>query len=369
MSVMVPFLQAVEDVTGGSPKLLRSEYAHAGRLPVVDQGKPLISGYTDDLSFRFKLDGKFVIFGDHTRAVKYVDFPFAMGADGVKVLRVRSEFDARYVYQYLRTVPLPAAGYSRHFKFLKEARVPKPALEEQRRVAAILDHADDLLAKRRRIGRSWEQLESAIFDDLFGNPLVNSKGWPVHVFGDLTSSMQYGPRFYNESYSPDGVPIVRITDLDHSGQLDFGSMPRMAVTDGDRDKFGLSAGDIVFARTGATVGKLALIKESDPDCIAGAYFIRIQLRDCLEPRFAAAFLRSWPIQSIIEAGSHQSAQQNFSGPGLRALPCPLPPMELQRQFSRILTEVEAQRAPRHEAVSAFDELFVSLQSRAFSGQL
>lgn len=250
-----------------------------------------------------------------------------------------------------------------------ELPVPHPSIEEQRRIAVILDKADDLRAKRRRVDRSWEQLVSAIFYNLFGNPLVNSKGWPVHSLGDLALSMQYGPRFYNESYSPEGIRIVRITDLDYSGRLDFGSMPRMAVTEDDTEKFGLSAGDILFARTGATVGKLALVKESDPPCIAGAYFIRIRLKECLEPTYAAAFLRSRPIQAIIAAGSHQSAQQNFSGPGLRALPCPLPPIELQQQFSRLLKQVEAHRAPRDEAGSAFDELFASLQSRAFSGQL
>ncbi len=305
--------------------------------------------------------------------------PAAIGGF-VTALRVTSDrLDSRYLYRWFSSARTQAEVRNNanqttnianlNLKRCEALRIPLPSLDEQRRIAAVLDHADDLRAKRRRVDRSWEQLVSAIFDELFGNPIVNSKGWPVHSFGDLASSMQYGPRFYNESYSPEGIRIVRITDLDYSGRLDFGSMPRMAVTEDDTGKFGLSAGDILFARTGATVGKLALIKESDPPCIAGAYFIRIQLKECLEPTFAAAFLRSRPIQAIIEAGSHQSAQQNFSGPGLRALPCPLPPIELQQQFGRLLEKLEAHRAPRDEAGSAFDELFASLQSRAFSGQL
>ncbi|MDO1742033.1 restriction endonuclease subunit S, partial [Escherichia coli] len=64
----MPFVDAIEDITGGSAKLARSEYREAGRLPVVDQGKRLISGYTDDPRYLFKFEGQHIIFGDHTRA-------------------------------------------------------------------------------------------------------------------------------------------------------------------------------------------------------------------------------------------------------------------------------------------------------------
>ncbi len=247
--------------------------------------------------------------------------------------------------------------------------IPLPSLAEQRRVADILNHADALRLKRTAAQRQRGELVSAIFSSLFGDPVLNSKSWPMRNFGDLTASMQYGPRFYNESYSLDGIRIVRITDLDQAGHLDFGSMPRMGVTADEETKYGLTAGDIIFARTGATVGKLALLKEDDPPCIAGAYFIRVRLKDCLEPEYAAAFLRSRPIQAIIKAGSYQSAQQNFSGPGLRALQCPLPPIGLQREFSQFLAELEDDQALTVAGASALDVLFASLQSRAFSGQL
>lgn len=288
----------------------------------------------------------------------------------------RDVAEPKYLYHWLKanTNYLQSLGNGATFKEVSKAtvarvEVPLPPLDEQRRIAGILDHVESLRTKHLQAEHNSEELASAVFDQLFGDPIANPKGWPVHRFGELALSMQYGPRFYNESYSPEGIRIVRITDLDHAGYLDFGSMPKMSVTDDERRKFELTAGDIIFARTGATVGKLALIKQADPPCIAGAYFIRIQLEDCLEPDFAAAFLRSRSIQSIIEAGSHQSAQQNFSGPGLRALPCPLPPIELQRQFSSLLAKLGEDRSPRARAASALDELFVSLQYRAFSGQL
>jgi type I restriction enzyme S subunit len=247
--------------------------------------------------------------------------------------------------------------------------VPLPPLLEQRRIAAILDHAAGLRAKRRQVLVKLDSLTLSIFHRMFGDPVGNPHRWPQHTLGDNSVSMQYGPRFHNESYSDDGVRIVRITDLDRGGDLSFESMPRMSVTDMDKQKFCLSPGDIVFARTGATVGKLAVIRDGDPECIAGAYFIRITLDDEVLPDYAAAALRTRSIQDIIWSRSHQSAQQNFSGPGLRGLPLPLPPLDLQRQFKSHLESMHAQRAAVRRALADDDSLFASLQSRAFRGEL
>ena len=81
------FKDAVDDVSGGNKKTPQKEYVESGKYPVVDQGKELIGGYTDEAERLCKAELPVVIFGDHTRCFKYIDFPFCMGADGVKVLR------------------------------------------------------------------------------------------------------------------------------------------------------------------------------------------------------------------------------------------------------------------------------------------
>jgi type I restriction enzyme, S subunit len=247
--------------------------------------------------------------------------------------------------------------------------VPLPTVEEQRRIAGTLDQADAIRTKHRQILVRLGELADSVFIDMFGDPANNPHGLPMHRLGDEATSLQYGPRFYNEAYSNEGIRIVRITDLDQSGRLNFGAMPKMAVADDQRRKFQLSSGDIVFARTGATVGKLAIIGESDPPCIAGAYFIRIRLSDLVLPRYVAAVLRSRGVQSIIWTKSQQSAQQNFSGPGLRSLPLPVPPLEKQREFAARVEWVDTQRAVMRQALDADNELFASLEARAFRREL
>ncbi|MFF0254865.1 restriction endonuclease subunit S [Micromonospora zamorensis] len=252
---------------------------------------------------------------------------------------------------------------------LGNLQVPLPPISEQRRIVEALDRVDELRAKRQEAFSRLSELIQSIFLDMFGDPLANPKNWPLATVGEHLIFQQYGPRFYNEAYSKSGVPIVRITDLDPLGHLDFSSMPKMDVAGDIRRKFALRPGDLIFARTGATVGKLALIREGDPECIAGAYFIRMRFDDHILPEYAAALLRAKSVQAIIWAGSQQSAQQNFSGPGLRALPLPTPPISAQQEFARKAAAVAALKESHQTSVAEFDTLFASMQNRAFRGLL
>lgn len=295
------------------------------------------------------------------------------------LIRVRPfKIDPEFLLHYFRhqAITLKFAEASRGVGIYHLGRealaswlVPCPPAREQRRITAVLDQADALRTRRRKALANLADLAESIFLDMFGDPVANPKGWPGLSLGDKMTISQYGPRFYNESYAEDGIRIVRITDLDHMGRLDFESMPRMAVSETERRKYQLNAGDIVFARTGATVGKLALIRASDPPCIAGAYFIRMKFDKDVVPEYAEALLKTNSVRAIIWAGSQQSAQQNFSGPGLRALPFPLPPLALQRTFANRVSAVSAVREQQMRSAAALDEMFASLQYRAFRGEL
>ena len=99
-----PFTDVVKDVTGGNLKTKQNEYAESGTYPIVDQGQTLVGGFTDDEDKVCKSELPVIIFGDHTKTFKFIDFPFCLGADGTKVLRPKME-------------PIPST-YSMHFKQL-----------------------------------------------------------------------------------------------------------------------------------------------------------------------------------------------------------------------------------------------------------
>ncbi len=147
------FEQTFENVT--SPlKLSEKEYASSGRYSVVDQGAAHIGGYTDNKKLLHPGPLPALVFGDHTRRVKYVDHEFVQGADGVKVLVPRSDLDARYAFWALSTVRLPDKGYSRHFKFLTATKFPCAPLNEQRRIVAKIE------ALTQRSRRAKEALDA-----------------------------------------------------------------------------------------------------------------------------------------------------------------------------------------------------------------
>jgi type I restriction enzyme S subunit len=185
----------------------------------------------------------------------------------------------------------------------------------------------------------------------------------------MLTFQQYGPRFFNEPYSADGIRIVRITDLNEAGSLNFAAMPRLAVSDSDREKYSLQPGDLIFARSGATVGKVALIQRDDPPCIAGAYFITMRFKKTLVPVYARAALSTSSIRAIVASRSRQAAQQNFSGPSLRQLPMPVPPIEMQREFTRRVDASADLRTKLRASLHEMNALFDSLQHRAFRGEL
>jgi type I restriction enzyme S subunit len=117
------------------------------------------------------------------------------------------------------------------------------------------------------------------------------------------------------------------------------------------------------------VGKVALVRNAAPPCIAGAYFIRLRFKDSTHPVFAATHLRSPAVQDIIARQAKQAAQPNFSGPLIRALPMPVPPKSLQDTFAARIKEISALETVQAASRKRLDDLFQSLLHRAFQGEL
>ena len=120
-------------------KLKKNEYSEEGEYPIIDQGQDFIIGYTNKESALFDLD-EYVIFGDHTESVKYVDFRFAQGADGIKVLKTdKSYLKPRYLYHAILNFYERQGKYMRHFSLLKQTEIPIPSPEIQEKIVEILD--------------------------------------------------------------------------------------------------------------------------------------------------------------------------------------------------------------------------------------
>lgn len=326
------FEELVEDVTGGNTKIQRRDYLPVGEFPIVDQGQDLVGGYWDDANDLVSGNGPWIVFGDHTRALKYLDMPFCLGADGVKVLKPRSEkhLDPKYLYHFLVAHPVRSAGYSRHFKFLKMLTIPLPPLDEQRRIAAILDKMDELRRKRKRALELLEGLTPEIFRSYF-----RLGDWQTRRLADVVKPgtivtygiVQAGPEYEG------GVPYIRSGDIVDGRIVSKGLKHTDPAVAAKYKRSRLDAYDIVMSIR-ATVGTTALV----PAELNGANLTqgtaRISPGPDVTPLFLLHFLRSTPCQLWLQTQVKGVTFREITLERLRELKVPMPPLDLQNEFER-----------------------------------
>ncbi len=133
-----PFEECIKKVTYTN-KIQRKDFLTEGEYPVISQEEDFINGYWNVETDTFKVEKPVIIFGDHTKVLKYVDFDFVLGADGVKILPPLNFLEPKFFFYQLQAANLEALGYARHYKLLKAINIAYPALAEQQRIVAILD--------------------------------------------------------------------------------------------------------------------------------------------------------------------------------------------------------------------------------------
>jgi type I restriction enzyme, S subunit len=342
---LLPFDEAVEDASGGNIKTKQNDYAEQGSFAIVDQGKALIAGYTDDPAALCKAKLPVVVFGDHTRCLKYVDFSFGMGADGVKVLRPRVELDVKFLYHYLCQLKLPDGGYDRHFKYLKRESVPVPPLEEQRRIAAILDQAETLRTQRRTALALLDTLTQSIFLDMFGT--VAS---PKYTNGTIRPFVDA-----NSGKSAKTVLSSEITSIPIYGGNGINGWATSALYDHPV---------LVFGRVGQQCGN-AFITEGPSWVTDNAIVIRISDASKLLAKYVLHAFQQSDFSNRVKHLDLPFINQGM----ILDNPIPLAPLPLQKTFATRIQAIEALKSTHRTALAQLDALFASLQHRAFSGTL
>ena len=180
-------------------KVKARDYLPFGKYPIVDQSKDFIAGYWDDTGAVYDGELPIIIFGDHTRIFKFVDFRFVCGADGTKVIQPNTErIDPSFLFYSLQNIHLPSKGYNRHFTLLKEQFLPLPPLPEQRRIAAALNAIQDAIAAQDDLISALREFKRGAMKRLFtygaGETLAETKmteigeipvGWEVVEVGEI----------------------------------------------------------------------------------------------------------------------------------------------------------------------------------------
>ena len=325
------FDDVFEDRTKYGTKVKADEYREQGKYIIIDQGQEQIAGYTD-LDDGVFLDVPAIIFGDHTRVIKYVEEPFFLGADGVKTLRSKySDANYKYLYYALKQAKIPNTGYNRHFKWLKELQIEYPDSEKQAEIVSILDSVSAVIASRLQELHKMDELDKARFIEMFGDPVQNPKGWVKKPFLSM-GNCRNGMNFHHEDTGIE-IHCLGVGDFKDLTVIDnVEELPKVSLNKMPSEEYLLKDEDIVFVRSNgnkALVGRSVAVYPSNVSTTFSGFCIRYRkIDDAISVPY---LLRVLKMDSMRQKMAGRGANiQNLNQQILETLEIPVPPIELQK---------------------------------------
>ncbi|MGO4930732.1 restriction endonuclease subunit S [Streptococcus alactolyticus] len=323
------------NVVTPSFKIKRNDYLKEGTVAIISQEAEYISGYWNVNDNRI-VDDKYVCFGDHSEHLKYIDFPFVQGADGLKIMKcVSNTLNTKYLYYSLCNEYIRQNDYARHFSKLRETSIPIPPRPVQDEIVRILDEYTDLEAElEAKLSeeielkqKQYEYCASKLFEDLNVEYISMSE----------LAKFKYG---YTDKASDSGnARFIRITDIDDFGELSSADEKYIMLTD-DSEKYLLTKGSLVVARTGATYGK-TLYFDSDEPSVYASFLIKIdfdnnQVLNRYYWHFTKTSLYWEQANKYVKVGG----QQQFNSPALGRVCVPVPSITEQERIVKTLDKYD-----------------------------
>lgn len=231
-----------------------------------------------------------------------------------------------------------------------------PPKSTQLAIVSELDKINELIRLKKEQLKDFDNLAQSIFYEMFGDPVENEMGWEVKKLKEIaTEKLSYGSGASAVPFNT-SVRYIRITDINEYGELkDEKVSPNIF-----EEKYLLAEGDILFARSGATVGKTYLHKRNEIPCIYAGYLIRLRPNEKLVlPNYVYYYTKSNYYKSFICANQRVVAQPNINAKQYGDLELPLPPLPLQHLFAHRIDQIEHQKAEVQKAITDLETLLAS----------
>lgn len=343
------------------PKQVKTEDYNSGtKYPIVSQEDKLISGYYDDESYVFHIDSPVVIFGDHTRVLKYVDFDFVVGADGVKIISPKQDLNAKFLLYYLQWYKIPNLGYSRHYKLLKELNIPLPPKSTQLAIVSELDKINELIRLKKEQLKDLDKLAQSIFYEMFGDPVENEKGWEVKMLGDVCTDITDGDHMPPPK-SEYGIPFITISDIDkESRSLNFENTYYVPIDYYNKLKENRKAriGDLLYTVTGS-YGIPVIVKTDKQFCFQRHIALLRPNIEILSTIFLYYWMLNDGVKFMADKVAKGIAQKTVGLNSIRKFSCILPPLHLQHLFAHRIEQIEHQKSEVQKAITDLETLLAS----------
>lgn len=315
-----------------SNSISKKDYKDVGNIPIIDQSHTYIAAYTDDESAVPPIL-PCIIFGDHTRVVKYADRKFAQGDSGTKVfVPITDNLDTKYIYYAFCSLDIPSRGYNRHWTIAKNIKIPLPPLPVQQEIVRILDKYTELSTKF--ISNLSAELTARKKQYEFYRDLLLSFGEEVPrvKLKDIATDMYRGSGIKRDEITEDGTPCVRYGEIYTTYNIWFDS----CVSHTRKGTKTFEHGDILFAITGESVEEIAksCAYMGHEKCFAGGDVVVMKHNQ--NPKYLAYALSTYDAQTQKSEGKVKNKVVHSSIPALKEIQIPLPPLDEQARIVSIL---------------------------------
>ena len=290
----------------------------------------------------------------------------------------------RYGYHYCRTLkpilehfaPSTTVPIVNKGKF-QEFKIPLPPIASQRRIADILDKADEIIRKRKEAIALTEQLLKSTFLDMFGDPVINPKGWDVVTLEQVAEKEKgaikcgpFGSQLLISEFQDIGIPVYGIDNVQKNEFI--WAKPKFITREKYQQlrAFSIKLNDVLISRTG-TVGRTCIAPPNIPESIIGANLLKVSLdqNEMSSKYLSYALSYSEFLIQEIKNMSPGATVPVFNTSNLKSLKLANPPMDLQIKFNLMINKIQEKIGKQKKSLQESENLFNSLLQKAFKGEL
>lgn len=386
---LVPLIELGEIVSGSTPDTDRKEYWENGDIPwitpadLTDHQEVFFFGMLRKIteegykscSTRILPPGS-ILYSSRAPIghCAVTTFPLCTN-QGFKNLIPNHRLDSAYGYYALKylTPQIMALGRGATFleinkEIFENVKIPLPPLEEQRRIAEVLQKADRVRRLRRYARALSDGYLQSVFLEMFGDPETNPMGWKKAIIDDVISESQYGTSLKSNEEKR-GYPVLGMANITYDGKIDLSSISYVDLSHEEFNKLKLEKGDVIFNRTNSTelVGKTAYWNITE-DAVLASYLVKLKIKKNVTPDFFVGLLNTPKYKKLFRERCKKAVgQSNISPTLLREFPIIIPSLGIQEEYSKFLSSITLLQRRQFEATRQAEQLFQSLLREAFEG--
>ena len=250
-------------------------------------------------------------------------------------------------------------------KDLFELPIILPDLATQKHITDIISYANKLIEICKSILEKTDTLVKSRFVEMFGDPILNPKGWEMTTIGEIVTEVKYGtsrPAIDGGKYA-----YLRMNNLTYDGYLDLADLKRIDIPDSEIEKCIVRKGDVLFNRTNSIelVGKTCVF-DKDEDMIIAGYIIRVRLKPVMLPLIMSYFMNTDALKKKLRSMAKGAVNQaNINAQELKAIKIYLPPTDLQQQFADFVAQTDKSKLAVKQILEKAETLKKSLMQEYF----